>query len=231
MAWRHASGSIARALAAHRPDDPRPVVLLHDLRLDDVELARQRTRNGLHADPLRGLAVRARPRRAVAHGGTRAHHGVRTSPKYLSAPREGRRRTGRDFDLGALRTVLSTGSPLAPEQFDYVYRAIKGDLHLGLDLGRHRHHLVLLPRQPVAARPSRRNPVTRARHENRGLRRRGPAGARPAGRTGLQRALPVHADRLLGRPGRRQVPFRVFRALRERLCHGDYALVTEHGES
>ncbi len=29
-----------------------------------------------------------------------------------------------DHDLGALRTVASTGSPLSPEGFGYVYEAI-----------------------------------------------------------------------------------------------------------
>ena len=53
-----------------------------------------------------------------------------TSPKYLSALQKEGGAPGRDFDLGALRTILSTGSPLAPEQFDYVYGAIKSDLHL-----------------------------------------------------------------------------------------------------
>ena len=33
-------------------------------------------------------------------------------------------------DLGPLRTMLSTGSPLAPEAYDYVYSNIKTDLHL-----------------------------------------------------------------------------------------------------
>ena len=53
-----------------------------------------------------------------------------TSPKYLSALQKDGGAPGRNFDLGALRTVLSTGSPLAPEQFDFVYGAIKDDLHL-----------------------------------------------------------------------------------------------------
>ena len=35
-----------------------------------------------------------------------------------------------NVDLAALRTILSTGSPLLPESFDYVYRDIKSDLHL-----------------------------------------------------------------------------------------------------
>ena len=53
-----------------------------------------------------------------------------TSPKYLSALQKDGGAPARQFDLGALRTLLSTGSPLAPEQFDFVYQAIKADLHL-----------------------------------------------------------------------------------------------------
>ncbi|TAG70453.1 MAG: acetoacetate--CoA ligase, partial [Burkholderiales bacterium] len=33
-------------------------------------------------------------------------------------------------DLSALRTVYSTGSPLSPESFDYVYQCVKPDVHL-----------------------------------------------------------------------------------------------------
>jgi len=53
-----------------------------------------------------------------------------TSPKYLSALQKEGGAPRHAFDLGALRTLLSTGSPLAPEQFDFVYEAIKPDLHL-----------------------------------------------------------------------------------------------------
>ncbi len=52
-----------------------------------------------------------------------------TSAKYIAAL-EKAGFDARGHDLGALRTVLSTGSPLAPEGFDYVYRAIKGDVQL-----------------------------------------------------------------------------------------------------
>jgi len=53
-----------------------------------------------------------------------------TSAKYLSAL-EKRTFSPRDVvDLSRLRTVLSTGSPLLPEGFDYVYRAVKADLQL-----------------------------------------------------------------------------------------------------
>jgi acetoacetyl-CoA synthetase len=53
-----------------------------------------------------------------------------TSPKYLGALEKAGFVPRAHHDLGALRTILSTGSPLAAEQFDYVYRAVKDDVHL-----------------------------------------------------------------------------------------------------
>jgi acetoacetyl-CoA synthetase len=53
-----------------------------------------------------------------------------TSPKYLSALEKAGGAPADSFDLQALRTLISTGSPLAPEQFDYVYASIGSDLHL-----------------------------------------------------------------------------------------------------
>ncbi len=53
-----------------------------------------------------------------------------TSAKYLSALEKSGLRPKDKFDLSALRTVLSTGSPLAPESFDFVYDAIGEDLQL-----------------------------------------------------------------------------------------------------
>ncbi|MBV9697860.1 MAG: acetoacetate--CoA ligase, partial [Gammaproteobacteria bacterium] len=53
-----------------------------------------------------------------------------TSAKYLSALQKRNYEPGRRVDLSALRTLLSTGSPLLPEGFDYVYASIKSDLHL-----------------------------------------------------------------------------------------------------
>jgi acetoacetyl-CoA synthetase len=53
-----------------------------------------------------------------------------TSAKYLSALQKSAFVPAQAVDLTALRTVLSTGSPLLPEGFDYVYGAIKADLQL-----------------------------------------------------------------------------------------------------
>ncbi|NNC77427.1 MAG: acetoacetate--CoA ligase [Woeseiaceae bacterium] len=53
-----------------------------------------------------------------------------TSAKYLSALEKAGIRPIDEFSLPELKTVLSTGSPLAPESFDYVYDAIGKDLQL-----------------------------------------------------------------------------------------------------
>ena len=53
-----------------------------------------------------------------------------TSAKFLAAAEKAGLEPARDFDLSSLRTLLSTGSPLPVEGFEYVYRAIKSDLCL-----------------------------------------------------------------------------------------------------
>ena len=52
------------------------------------------------------------------------------SPTYLGALDKAGLEPGADQDLSALRMLLSTGSTLSAEGFDYVHRAIKQDLHL-----------------------------------------------------------------------------------------------------
>jgi len=53
-----------------------------------------------------------------------------TSAKYLAAIEKVRVKPARSFDLTHLRAILSTGSPLLPESYDYVYREIGSDLQL-----------------------------------------------------------------------------------------------------
>jgi acetoacetyl-CoA synthetase len=53
-----------------------------------------------------------------------------TSPKYLAALQKDGYRPKDRHGLGVLRTLLSTGSPLAPEQFDFVAAAIGPDVQL-----------------------------------------------------------------------------------------------------
>ncbi len=53
-----------------------------------------------------------------------------TSAKYLQALEKSGYRPGDQTDLSALRCLLSTGSPLLPSGFDFVYDAVKSDLQL-----------------------------------------------------------------------------------------------------
>ncbi len=53
-----------------------------------------------------------------------------TSAKYISALEKTGATPRRSHRLDALRTILSTGSPLAPESFDYVYASVKPDVCL-----------------------------------------------------------------------------------------------------
>jgi acetoacetyl-CoA synthetase len=54
-----------------------------------------------------------------------------TSAPYLHACMRAGLEPGRDFDLSLLTGVGSTGAPLLPEAFEWVYRSVKGDLLLG----------------------------------------------------------------------------------------------------
>jgi acetoacetyl-CoA synthetase len=53
-----------------------------------------------------------------------------TSAKYIDAAHKSGLEPARTHDLSPLRLITSTGSPLAPESFEYVYRSIKEDVHL-----------------------------------------------------------------------------------------------------
>ena len=53
-----------------------------------------------------------------------------TSAKYIDGAKKGDLKPAFTHDLSAMRLMTSTGSPLAPESFDYVYQSIKSDLHL-----------------------------------------------------------------------------------------------------
>jgi acetoacetyl-CoA synthetase len=53
-----------------------------------------------------------------------------TSAKFIAAAEKSGCEPARTFDLSSLRVMLSTGSPLAPESFDYVYSRVKKDVRL-----------------------------------------------------------------------------------------------------
>ena len=53
-----------------------------------------------------------------------------TSAGYLAALQNAGLKPRQNYDLSALRTVLSTGSPLSIESFEFVYNEIKSDIQL-----------------------------------------------------------------------------------------------------
>ena len=53
-----------------------------------------------------------------------------TSARYIAALEKAGSKPGKEYDLSALRAILSTGSPLPPEGFEYAYREIKQDMQL-----------------------------------------------------------------------------------------------------
>ncbi len=57
-------------------------------------------------------------------------HHFGTSAKYISAMEKIELEPARTHDLRPLRSILSTGSPLSPDSFDYVYRRVKRDVCL-----------------------------------------------------------------------------------------------------
>lgn len=53
-----------------------------------------------------------------------------TSASYINYLRSEGLNPGKNYDLSALRAISQTGSPLSSEGFEYVYEAIKKDVHL-----------------------------------------------------------------------------------------------------
>jgi len=53
-----------------------------------------------------------------------------TSAKFIDAVKKTGWKPKQTHDVSSIRSILSTGSPLAPESFDFVYQDIKPDVHL-----------------------------------------------------------------------------------------------------
>ena len=53
-----------------------------------------------------------------------------TSAKFIDAVKKAGLQPMKSHDLSTLKTILSTGSPLAPESFDFVYQHVKQDVCL-----------------------------------------------------------------------------------------------------
>ena len=81
-----------------------------------------------------------------------------TSARYLHTLQGAALSPKKIADLSALRTLASTGSPLAPSGFEYVYDDIKQDVHLASISGGDRHRRLLYARRADRAGVRRANP-------------------------------------------------------------------------
>jgi len=57
-------------------------------------------------------------------------HVLGTSAKFIDAVKKSGLEPVHSHDLGSVRSILSTGSPLVPESFDFVYQSVKRDVCL-----------------------------------------------------------------------------------------------------
>jgi acetoacetyl-CoA synthetase len=153
-----------------------------------------------------------------------------TSPKYLDTLRKKGFRPDEGRNIGALRTVLSTGAPLPSDAFDFVHASIEPDLHLasisgGTDI------LSCF----VLGDPTR--PVWRGEIQGPGLglavevRQPDGSSAAPGERGELVCAAPFPAMPLgfWGDVDRSRYHAAYFERIPGIWCQGDFAEVTSHG--
>jgi acetoacetyl-CoA synthetase len=120
-----------------------------------------------------------------------------TSAKFIAALEKGGKQPARSHDLDSLRTILSTGSPLSHESFEYVYRDFKADVCLssisgGTDI------LSCFVGGCPCCRSLRRDPGCGPRYGRGDLERRRRPGAWRKGRAGLYAAVPRPARSVSG---------------------------------
>jgi acetoacetyl-CoA synthetase len=151
-----------------------------------------------------------------------------TSAKYIAAIEKAGLSPVRSHRLDSLRTMTSTGSPLAPESFDYVYAHVKRDLHLASISGGTDIVSCFVGGNPNA-------PVWRGEIQARGL---GMAvdvfdgSGRPVreekGELVCTRPFPSMPLGFWNDPGDRKYQAAYFERFPGVWCHGDYAEITAH---
>ena len=134
-----------------------------------------------------------------------------TSAPWLGACMKAGLRPGEAHDLGALRSIGSTGSPLAVDVYGWVYDAVKPDVWLVSMSGGTDVVSAFVGGSPLAAGPCGRAPGAGPRREGRGVRPGRALGRRRDRRAGSDRAAAVDARRVLERPRRRALPRELLR--------------------
>ncbi len=155
-----------------------------------------------------------------------------TSAKYIDHAKKIGVVPCKDFGLAALRTMFSTGSPLAPESFDYVYQCIKEDLCLSSIAGGTDIVSCFALGCPTL-------PVWRGELQCRGLGMQVdvyddagkpiPAGSQTKGELVCTAPFPSMPVRFWNDPGDAKYRATYFERFPGVWCHGDYVELTERG--
>ncbi len=226
---RHAASAPEGAPAAHRHQARRPRVLLHHLRLDDVELACERARHRRHVVLYDGSPFHPDPGALWRMAAQERINVFGTSAKFIAAMGKSQFEPISQADLSSLRAILSTGSPLLPEHFDYVYAARQDRRAARLDLRRHRHRLVLRARRArrcpcIAASFSAAASAWRSRSSTTKAARC----AASAGELVCTAPFPSMPVGFWNDPDGRKYRAAYFERFPGVWHHGDYATLTEH---
>jgi acetoacetyl-CoA synthetase len=152
-----------------------------------------------------------------------------TSAKYIDACKKAAIEPVRTHDLTPLRAILSTGSPLVPESFDYVYAAIKKDVQLASISGGTDIVSCFVLGNPAG-------PVRRGEIQMRGLGlavdvfdESGKPVRSEKGELVCTRPFPCMPVRFWNDPGGRRYHDSYFARFPGVWCHGDFAEITASG--
>ncbi len=194
-----------------RPPGRRSAVLVHDDRLDDVELRRRRPLERGVDRALRRQSRVSRPGCPLAPCGGSRDHDVRSLGELHRSLHEGRRRPAcRAGSLPAAGGRIDGLPPLA-RRLRLGLRAPGARPVALLDLRRHRPLHRVRRRRPHAAGLPRRAPGTRARRQGRGVERGREARRRRGRGASDHRADALDAAPPLGRPRRLALPGELLR--------------------
>ncbi len=154
-----------------------------------------------------------------------------TSAAYLANLEKAGVKPGEQFDLGSLKAILSTGSPLSDGSFEYVYRDIKADLCLSSISGGTDIVSCFVLGNPAL-------PVYRGEIQCRGLGMKvevydeyGTPVINQKGELVCSAPFPSMPVYFWNDPGREKYRSAYFDVFPNVWHHGDYALITETGEA
>jgi acetoacetyl-CoA synthetase len=152
-----------------------------------------------------------------------------TSAKFIDAVAKAELEPARTHDLSRLKTLLSTGSPLAPESFDFVYAKIKRDVCLSSISGGTDIISCFVAGNPIG-------PVWRGEIQARGLGmrvevydERGRSLPRGKGELVCTAPFPSMPIGFWNDPDGRRFRAAYFEKHPGVWCHGDFAELTPHG--